>query len=132
MVIVRSGRRLQVPLLVLREYRSICGTVPIGVEGVPTLSRFSESSSCWHLRVTLTPERPSSWKKIKKDFVGQLTADMLTTSDEAKETFFDGTNAYYLTDAGRERLQRVISEEIRALDSGEARAPRAKPDTMGL
>ena len=97
-----------------------------------TLSRFSESSSCWHLRVTLTPERPSSWKKIKKDFVGQLTADMLTTSDEAKETFFDGTNAYYLTDAGRERLQRVISEEIRALDSGEARAPRAKPDTMGL
>ena len=59
---------------------------------------------------------------------------MLTTSDEAKETFFDGTNAYYLTDAGRERLQRVISEEIRALDSGEARlgAPRAKPDTMGL
>ncbi len=29
------------------------------VEGVPTLSRFSESSSCWHLRVTLTPERPS-------------------------------------------------------------------------
>ena len=81
----------------------------------------------------MTPERPSSWKKIKKDFVGQLTADMmLTTSDEAKETFLDGTNAYYLTDAGRERLQRVISEEIRALDSGEARAPRAKPDTMGL
>ena len=82
----------------------------------------------------MTPERPSSWKKIKKDFVGpgQVTADMLTTSDEAKETFFDGTNAYYLTDAGRERLQRVISEEIRALDSGEARAPRAKPDTMGL
>ena len=24
-----------------------------------TLSRFSESPSCWHLRVTLTPERPS-------------------------------------------------------------------------
>ena len=38
--VVRSGRRLQVPLLVLREYRS---TVPIGVEGVPTLSGFSES-----------------------------------------------------------------------------------------
>ena len=58
----RSGRRLQVPLLVLREYRS---TVPIGVEGVPTLSGFSESPgpSChgWYLRVTLTPEpeRPS-------------------------------------------------------------------------
>ena len=31
----------------------------IGVEGVPTLSRFSESPSCWYLRVTLTPERPS-------------------------------------------------------------------------
>ena len=30
-----------------------------GVEGVPTLSRFSESPSCWYLRVTLTPERPS-------------------------------------------------------------------------
>ena len=56
--VVRSGRRLQVPLLVLREYPS---TVPIGVEGVPTLSRFSESPSCWYLRVrvTLTPERPS-------------------------------------------------------------------------
>ena len=26
---------------------------------VPTLSRFSESPSCWYLRVTLTPERPS-------------------------------------------------------------------------
>ena len=31
----------------------------VGSPGVPTLSRFSESSSCWHLRVTLTPERPS-------------------------------------------------------------------------
>ena len=54
--VIRSGRRLQVPLLVLREYRS---TVPIGVEGVPTLSGLSESPSCWYLRVTLTPERPS-------------------------------------------------------------------------
>ena len=33
--------------------------VRVGVEGVPTLSRFSESPSCWYLRVTLTPERPS-------------------------------------------------------------------------
>ena len=65
----------------------------------------------------MTPERPSSWKKIKKDFVGQLTADMLTTSDEAKETFFDGTNAYYLTDAGRKLLQLVTSEEVKALDA---------------
>ena len=31
----------------------------IEVEGIPTLSLFSESPSCWHLRVTLTPERPS-------------------------------------------------------------------------
>ena len=33
----------------------------VTVEGVPMLSRLSESPSCWHLRVTLTPEslRPS-------------------------------------------------------------------------
>ena len=42
---------------------------------------------------------------------------MLTTADKAKESFFDGVKAYYLTDAGRELLQRVISEEVRALDA---------------
>ena len=31
----------------------------VTVEGVPILSRLGESPSCWHLRVTLTPERPS-------------------------------------------------------------------------
>ena len=72
------------------------------------------------------------WNEIKRCFIGQLTKGMLTTADKAKESLFDGVKAYYLTDAGRELLQRVISEEIRALDSGEARAPRAKPDTMGL
>ena len=28
--------------------------------GVPILSRLSESPTCWHLRVTLTPERPTT------------------------------------------------------------------------
>ena len=32
------------------------------------------------------------WNKIKKDFIGQLTAGMLTTADKAKESFFDGTS----------------------------------------
>ena len=32
----------------------------VTVEGVPMLSRLSESPSCWHLRVTLTPERPTT------------------------------------------------------------------------
>ena len=40
---------------------------------------------------------------------------MLTTADKAKESLFDGAKAYYLTDAGRELLQRVISEEVKAI-----------------
>jgi hypothetical protein len=36
----------------------------IKVEGVHTLSRLSESPSCWYLRVTLTPERPSYHSSI--------------------------------------------------------------------
>ena len=30
---------------------------------------------------------------------------MQTRADKAKESFFDGTNAYYLTDVGRKQLQ---------------------------
>ena len=42
---------------------------------------------------------------------------MQTTADKAKESFFDGTTAYYLTDAGRRLLLRVTSEEVKALDA---------------
>ena len=42
---------------------------------------------------------------------------MQTTADKAKKSFFDGTTAYYLTDAGRKLLQLVTSEEVKALDA---------------
>ena len=61
------------------------------------------------------------WNEIKRNFIGQLPASMQTTADKAKESFFDGTTAYYLTDAGRKLLQRVTSEEVNALDAYGAR-----------
>ena len=57
------------------------------------------------------------WNEIKRNFIGQLPASMQTTADKAKESFFDGTTAYYLTDAGRRLLLRVTSEEVKALDA---------------
>ena len=71
------------------------------------------------------------WKMIKKDFVAQVKADILTTADKAKETFFDGTSAYYLTDEGRELLQRVISKETSALDMNGVRKWTKHPNAPG-
>ena len=55
----------------------------------------------------------NSPKFAKKVGVPQSVGKEFAKADKAKESFFDGTTAYYLTDAGRRLLLRVTSEEAR-------------------